>query len=102
MLPKITEQTAELAQLCEKYSVSRLDLFDDAENFPPEENALNFLVKFRPLPLGYYADAYFGLLESLEQLFGCPVKLVSDKAIKNPYFRQSVEETRKPIYAADD
>ena len=45
-----------------------------------------------------YADAYFGLLEALERLFGRPVDLVSGTAIKNPYFRQSLEETRTLVY----
>ena len=49
---------------------------------------------------GKYANAYFGLLEALQQLFGRPVDLVVDSAIKNPYFRQSVEETRTLVYEA--
>ena len=101
MLPEVTERTPELAQFCGNYAVSRLDLFGPAAiaNFPPEQPALSFLVKFQPLPPGDYANAYFGLLESLEQLFGRPVELVSDSAVKNPYFRQSIEETRTPLYS---
>jgi predicted nucleotidyltransferase len=40
------------------------------------------------------------LLESLEQLFGRPVDLVVESAIKNPYFRQAIEPTRVLLYAA--
>jgi len=47
-----------------------------------------------------YADRYFGLLASLEELFGRSVDLVVDSAIKNPYFRESVDRTRTPIYVA--
>ena len=47
-----------------------------------------------------YAHAYFGLLEALETLFGSSVDLVEDSAIINPYFRESVEESRIPLYAA--
>ena len=46
-----------------------------------------------------YADNYFGLPEGLEELFGRPVDLVVERAIKNPYFRQSVDETNSLIYA---
>ena len=35
-----------------------------------------------------------------EDLFGRPIDLVEDSAIKNPYFRESVDETREPLYAA--
>ena len=45
-----------------------------------------------------YANSYFGLLEDLEKLFGKPVDLVVGSAIENPYFLQSVEETRTLIY----
>ena len=101
MIPEITKRTPELAQFCGNYAVSRLDLFGPAAiaNFPPDPPLLSFLVKFQPLPPGDYANAYFGLLESLEQLFGRPVELVSDSAVKNPYFRQSIEETRTPLYS---
>ena len=101
MTPAVADQTPELARFCGNYAVSRLDLFGPAAaDCPTEESNLSFLVQFHPLPPGDYANAYFGLLESLERLFGQPVELVSDSAIKNPYFRQSVEETRKPVYAA--
>lgn len=39
-------------------------------------------MEFGPLPLGGYADAYFGLLESLEELFGRTVDLVVPSAIR--------------------
>ena len=39
-------------------------------------------------------------LEGLEELFGRPVDLVVDTAIRNPYFRRAVEQTRSPLYAA--
>lgn len=102
MIPAIAERTLELERLCAFYGVSRLDLFGAAATGRrrAEENGLSFLVEFQPLPLGAYADAYFGLLESLGRLFGQHIELVSDSAIRNPYFRQSVEETREPIYAA--
>ena len=100
MIPVVADRTSELAQFCGNYAVSRLDLFGPAAaDCPAEENGISFLVQFHPLPPGDYANAYFGLLESLERLFGQPVELVSDLAIKNPYFRQSVEETRTPVYA---
>lgn len=51
----------------------------------------DFLVEFGPLPQGGYADACFGLREGLEALLGAPVDLVVGSAIRNPYFRQSVE-----------
>jgi predicted nucleotidyltransferase len=39
-------------------------------------------------------------MESLEQLFGQPIDLVVDSAIKNPYFRESVERNKALVYAS--
>ncbi len=102
MIPAIEERAAELAELCRRYRVRRLDLFGSAVTgrYRPGESDLDFVVEFHPLQSGEYADTYFGLLEALQQLFGRPVDLVVDSAIKNPYFRQSVEETRTLVYEA--
>ena len=45
-------------------------------------------------------DAYFGLKEDLEALFGRPVDLVSTAALENPYFAESVASTSRELYAA--
>ena len=102
MIPAIETRADELRRLCRRYGVRRLDLFGSAATGPydPEESDLDFLVEFQPEALDAYADAYFGLLEALGRLFGWPVDLVVESAIKNPYFLQSVERTRTPVYEA--
>ncbi len=102
MIPAIEERADELRRLCLHYEVRRLDLFGSAATGrdDPEESDLDFLVEFQPAALDAYADAYFGLLEALGRLFGRPVDLVVESAIKNPYFLQSVEQTRTPVYEA--
>jgi predicted nucleotidyltransferase len=94
-------QTA-LEELCSRYKVRRLELFGSAAvgRDRPGKSDLDFLVEFDPLPLGRYADTYFGLLENLQQLFGRPVDLVVASAIRNPYFRDSVERTKTLVYGS--
>lgn len=98
----VEERRAELEALCRRYRVRRLELFGSAATGVerPGQSDLDFLVEFEPLPPGAYADAYFGLLEDLERLFGRPVDLIVASAIRNPYFRESVERTRTMLYAA--
>jgi predicted nucleotidyltransferase len=98
----VARHQAELEQICRRYRVRRLDLFGSAASGldRPGESDLDFLVDFEPLAAGAYADTYFGLHEALEALFGRPVDLVVDAAIRNPYFRQSVEQTRVLLYGA--
>ena len=101
--PVVVERAAELERLCGLHRVQRLDLFGSAATgaYRPDESDLDFLVEFEPTDIpGARADAYFGLLEGLEELFGRPVDLVVDSAIENPYFRESVEQSRAPVYAA--
>ena len=56
-------------------------------------------MEFEPGGPGTYADQYFGLLEALEDLFQRKVDLVEAEAIRNPYFRESIEATSELIYA---
>lgn len=102
MNPDIVKHKSEIERLCRQHHVNRLDLFGSAATGQERQGRsdLDFLVEFEALPPGNYADSYFGLLESLEKLFGRPVDLVVDSGIKNPYFRQSVEQTKAHLYAA--
>lgn len=101
MIPQIAAQQAALEEVCCRYRVRRLELFGSAAvgRDLPGESDLDFVVEFEPLPPGSYADTYFGLLEDLEQLFARPVDLVVASAIRNPYFRDSVERTKTLVYA---
>ncbi|MGH9202552.1 MAG: nucleotidyltransferase family protein [Vicinamibacterales bacterium] len=98
----LTARTHEIASLCRRYGVRTLEVFGSAAtgDYRLGQSDLDFLVEFEDSPPGGYADAYFGLLESLEDLFGCAVDLVVASAIKNPYFRESVERTKVSLYAA--
>ncbi len=102
MIPAVAKHAEDLQRLCVRYHVLRLGLFGSAATSTDFANTsdLDFIVEFQAMPIADYADAYFGLLESLQQLFGRPVDLVVESAIRNPYFRQAVEETRTSLYAA--
>ena len=97
----VSEQRPELAGLCRRFHVQRLELFGSAASgsFDPQRSDLDFLVEFVPLSYGEYAAAFFALKEALEQLFGRSVDLVVPSAIRNPYFRQSVEQSKALVYS---
>jgi hypothetical protein len=103
MLSFIEDNYEALKHLCLKYRVKRLELFGSAQtgkNFDPEKSDLDFLVEFLLLKPGEYADTYFGLLEDLENLFARHVDLVMVRAVKNPYFLEAINKSRKVLYAA--
>ena len=89
-----------LPELCRRYHVRRLDLFGSATTgrFDPGRSDVDFLVAFEDLPRGAYADAYFGLRDALEQLFGRPVDLVTESSLENPYLRRRIEAERQPLF----
>jgi predicted nucleotidyltransferase len=90
-----------LAALCRRYGVRRLELFGSVttDAFDPARSDLDFLVEFDALPPVTLADAYFGLKDSLEALFGRPVDLVTESSLSNPYFRERVMAERQAVYA---
>lgn len=103
MIADIALHREELRELCRRFGVKRLDVFGSAArgaDFDTARSDIDFLVEFEPLQPGAYVDAYFGLKEGLEQLFGRPVDLVTVASIRNRFFRRNVECTKALLYAA--
>lgn len=91
----------ELAVLCRKYRVRRLDVFGSAtaDDFG-ESSDVDLLVEFEEMPYADRADAYLGLLTAVEALLKRRIDLVEMGAVRNPYLRQGIEESRELVYAA--
>ena len=98
----VDSRSAEVAELCRRLRVRGLDAFGSAVRggFDPKSSDLDFLVEFEPMSPAEYAEAYFSLKEGLESVFGRPVDLISSSSVVNPYFRESVEASRRRMYAA--
>jgi predicted nucleotidyltransferase len=103
MISLVDDRVEEVRQICRRYGVERLDLFGSAagEGFELGDSDLDFVVSFERRDPPELFDRYFGLKEDLEDLFGRGVDLVMEGAIgRNPYFAESVAETRVSLYAA--
>lgn len=98
----IESKRDDLIRLCHKHHVRRLELFGSAttDEFNPQTSDLDFLVAFDTKSPKQHADAYFGLLFDLEDLFSKQIDLVEEHVIRNPYFLRGVNQTRKLLYAA--
>ncbi len=98
----IESKREQLAELCRRFHVKRLELFGSAAKPASDVEASDwdFLVEFDPCTPSEHYDRYFGLLEALEALMEKPVDLVEAQAISNPYFLRRVNETRTSVYAA--
>jgi len=103
MIDVVRSHSRQLTELCRQHNVKYMGLFGSALNekdFDPQRSDIDFLVEFFPLEPRRHAKFYFGLLEKLQDLFGCNIDLVEMKAIKNPYLMESVDKSRIQIYAA--
>ncbi len=98
----IIEHQRELASICRRFHVARLELFGSAatDEFDPQRSDFDFLVTFGDVPAGQRFDTFFGLQEALRELFGRPVDLVEAGAPRNPYFNRRLNESRRLVYAA--
>jgi len=99
---EIGKHKQQLHALCRRFRVKRLELSGSAatgRDFARTSD-LDFLVDLGDLPPAEYADAYFGLKEALERMFSRPVDLLTVPSLRNPFFKQRVEQTKALLYAA--
>lgn len=102
-LPDLIEQRRdEIRRLAERHHVMSLELFGSAATgqFDAAASDLDFVVRFEELPLDEHANAYFGLLEGLEDLFGRRIDLLEDAAIRNQYLREAIDDSKRRLYEA--
>lgn len=102
MHPIIREKIPEIAHVARRRRVRRLGVFGSAtgDRFDPAASDIDFIVEFEPMAPAEHAEAYFGLADDLARLFCLEIDLVERSAIRNPIFRESVEETCRDVYAA--
>ena len=100
MIALVENKKDDLADLCRRFNVERLELFGSAAtgSFHSAASDLDFIVRFCTPSAGCYLDRYLDFAEALEQLFQRPVDLLTERAIRSPYFLRSVEATRQPVY----
>ena len=91
-----------LRELCVRYRVTSLEVFGSAatDAFDPETSDVDLLAEFDLSGEGSALEQYIGFIQAAESLLGCKVDLVNPTTIRNPYFKQGVEKTRRPVYAA--
>lgn len=92
---------AQVVALCTKYKVKDLYAFGSILTDRFNENSdVDMVVIFdrEIMSQSEYADNYFGLKFALEDLFHRDVDLVEYEAIRNPYFKEEVDQTKRAIY----
>ncbi len=95
----LTNYLADISTLCKTHKVKTMYAFGSVLTTKfNNESDIDLIVDFEPLDILDYADNYFDLKFSLEIILKRPIDLIEDKAIKNPYFKQAVNEQKQLIY----
>lgn len=104
MIATIAEKRADLASLCRRYGVARLEVFGSAAraaDFDPARSDVDFLVELAP-PADDLAR-WLDLGEALEALLGRPVDLIDRRTVetsRNYIRRRSILADAEIVYAA--
>ena len=96
----LRQHQEELSRACRRFGVRRLELFGSAtrDDFNPGSSDLDFIVSFANKALGSYADRYLDFALALEQLFGRPVDVITERSLQNPSLQQEIAADRQVIY----
>jgi predicted nucleotidyltransferase len=95
----LEKHNSDINRLCLMYKVSQLYAFGSVltEHFNNDSD-IDLVVDFEPLDVSQYVDNYYDFKFSLQDILKRPVDLLEEKAIKNPYFRQAINQQRQLIY----
>ena len=99
----IADKREELAELCRRYDVARLEVFGSAArgtDFDPQTSDADFLVEFNPDSGLAPFDQFFDLGEALRDTLGRPIDLVESGTVRNSYLRTAIDRSRELVYAS--
>jgi uncharacterized protein len=103
MLKEIAERRVEIAEICRRFGVQRLEVFGSAArggDFDPTRSDIDVLVEFHRETQPPSLDHFFRLEAELASLFGRRVDLVMAGAIRNPFVKSAIDGSRELLFAA--
>ena len=95
----IENHNNDIFNLCKTHKVKSLYAFGSVltDKFNSESD-VDLIVDFENLDVLDYGDNYYNLKFSLENILKRSIDLLEEKAIKNPYFRKSLNQNKVLIY----
>jgi predicted nucleotidyltransferase len=98
-MTEIETYSNDIKILCYKHKVKRLYAFGSilTEKYNSTSD-IDLIVDFDSIDVAQYADNYYDLKFSLEDVLHRRVDLLEEQAIKNPYLKQVINQQRQLIY----
>lgn len=92
-------QIEKIQQLCKKNRVKSLFAFGSVtrDDFDPSSD-IDLVVDFNETDPFKYTDLYFEMKVRLEEIFKRQVDLLEERAIRNKFFREQLENTKVKLY----
>lgn len=99
---KIIENNLDpIKALCKMHHVKNLFVFGSilTHQFNSKSD-IDFVVDFDISKIEDYATNYFDFKFSLEAILKRDVDLLEEKALKNPYLKQSIDSSKQKVYGS--
>ena len=98
----IENNKKKLIEICQLLNVKRLYAFGSvvSDKFRNDSD-IDFLISFlERISVEEYTNNYFDLHYKLRKLFSRKIDIVTERTLSNPYFIESINETKQLIYEA--
>lgn len=98
----IDQHFEDIQKLCVRHKVEQMFVFGSVltKNFN-ENSDVDFLVKFGDIDLYDYFENLLNLKENLEKILLRNVDILEMQAVKNPYLKKSIDNSKLLIYGSE-
>jgi hypothetical protein len=102
MHPLIEQHREQIADLCRRYGVRRLEVFGSVlrSDFDEMGSDVDVVAEFDPQSMGSGLRRYFDFKANMEALLNHPVDVIELGAMENTRLKRIIERTKVPVYAA--
>lgn len=96
----ISENKAVIEKICQDFSINQMYVFGSiTTNEFHEKSDIDFLISFsKNLSIEDYTENYFALHQKLEDIFDRNIDLLTENSLSNPYFIESINQSKQLIY----
>ncbi len=98
----IEQHSEQIQKVCNYHKVDKMFVFGSVltKDFN-ESSDVDFLVKFGDIDLYNYFENLLNLKENLEAILLRKVDILEKQAVKNPYLKKSIDESKVLIYGRE-
>jgi hypothetical protein len=100
MQPVLQSKIRDVKDICQQLKVKRLYAFGSvvSGNFK-DDSDIDFLLSFADgLSIQEYTGNYFRLHYKLREIFNREIDLITERTLSNPYFIDSINESKELLY----